>query len=93
MSAMTTYLIEQRTERRRHDRMLVRIAQPARPSHRVLATVLAACAVTLAMMLAGCGDGLPVDDLSVPDMRGFSTCPDCSTDGGLTVSTKDGGMR
>lgn len=73
--------------------LMRRIAQPARPSHRVLATVLAACAVTLAMMLAGCGDGLPVDDLSVPDMRGFSTCPDCSTDGGLTVSTKDGGRQ
>ena len=74
-------------------RMMRKLALPGDTSQRALVAVFIAFAVIVAMALAGCNDGLPLADLSTADMREFSTCPDCSTDGGLTVSTNDGGMQ
>ena len=93
---LTRCYIPARWARMERDRMATRLRLPGDSSSRALATVLALLVVVFAMVLAGCGGGLLVEDVhdfSVPDMRGFSTCPDCSTDGGLTVSKNDGGMQ
>lgn len=89
---MTRAYVSPRWARMERDRMAKRLALPGDTSQRALVAVFIAFAVIVAMALAGCNDGLPLADLSMADMRGFSTCPDCSTDGGLTVS-RDGGMQ